>query len=208
MEEKDPSVSLLDAAVRRWLTYGTPGSGSAVSVMLLHGRSGSGKSLSCKLLERDLWAAYRRGDVQCYTPLFVSLPSTKDPERGAVDEVLSLCNLSLKQLTEESPRRRWLVIIDGYDEVAGSTNFVVNNRLPSLLPPNARVVVSCRTEYLEGKGSYRHLFRPDSSDTTLTELYVRPFGSSQVGAVGVGASSGCTVEISGPGVLGGVSYNA
>ena len=156
--------------------------------MLLHGQSGSGKSLSCKLLERDLWAAYRRGDSECYTPLFVSLPGTKDPDRSAVEEVLSLCDLSLKQLAEEKMRRRWLVIIDGYDEVAGSTTVVVNNRLPSLLPPYARVIVSCRTEYLDGKGSYRHLFQPGPSsdaDAALTELYVRPFGDRQVSCVGV-----------------------
>ena len=159
--------------------------------MLLHGRSGSGKSLSCKLLERDLWAAYRRGDADCYTPLFVSLPSTKDPDRGAVEEVLSLCDLSLRRLADETPRRRWLVIFDGYDEVVGSTNFVVNNRLPSLLPPSARVIVSCRTEYLEGKGVYRQLFRPGtgSSDSALTELYVRPVGTDQVCNMGWARSS-------------------
>ena len=45
------------------------------------------------------------------------------------------------------------------------------------------MIITCRTEYLEAKGSYRGLFTPgDVSRTSsqLQELFVRSFGGSQV----------------------------
>ena len=47
---------------------------------------------------------------------------------------------------------------------------------------STQVIVTCRTEYLEAKGSYRGLFdpRPGSASSTLQELFVRSFGAGQV----------------------------
>ena len=46
-----------------------------------------------------------------------------------------------------------------------------------------QIIITCRTEYLEAKGSYRSLFTPSeaSRDTSkLQELFVRSFGGNQV----------------------------
>ena len=46
-----------------------------------------------------------------------------------------------------------------------------------------QVIITCRTEYLEAKGSYRGLFTPGDATRTssrLHELFVRAFGGKQV----------------------------
>ncbi len=149
-------------------------------MLLLHGHSGSGKSLYCVLLEKGLWESYRR-DGSTFTPLLVSLPAAKDPEKAAVEEALRECGLSMTEAAEGG-KRRWLVILDGYDEVQGSSNFVTGNKLLTLMP-GVKVIVTCRTEYLDAKGSYRRLFTPGESKraaASLHELFVRPFGGTQV----------------------------
>lgn len=173
----DPSVQLLDDAVSAWLKV--PANES--QVLLLHGHSGSGKSLYCALLEQQVWTRYRLGDPSSVTPLLVSLPAVKDAEKGAVEEALRECGVSMADASEGGSRR-WLVILDGYDEVQGSANFVTGNKLLTLLP-GVKVIVTCRTEYLEAKGSYRRLFTPGDagrSNHLLTELFVRTFGAGQV----------------------------
>ncbi len=129
LDQDFANVIDLDTAVQLWLDKDV----SESQVLLLHGHSGSGKSLYCTTLEQRLWQQYRRGDSNCYTPLFVSLPSVMDPEKGAVEEVLREIDLTVS-LASEGGARRWLVILDGYDEVQGSANFVIGNKLPLLLP--------------------------------------------------------------------------
>jgi hypothetical protein len=74
-----------------------------------------------------VWERYRRVGA-AFTPLFISLSAVKDPARGAVDEALA--EVGLRSLTDkETQRRRWLLILDGYDEVRGATNFVIGNKL-------------------------------------------------------------------------------
>ncbi len=94
---------------------------------------------------------YRRGGAS-HTPLFVSLPAVKDPGKGAVEETLAgvgLSSLAKEEWTSvaaghggpliDGSGRHWVVILDGYDEVLGATNFVVGNKLDRA---GARVKVS------------------------------------------------------------------
>ena len=74
-----------------------------------------------------MWEQYRRTGTT-YTPVFVSLAAVKDPARGAVEEALA--DVGLRSLMDkDSVKRRWLVILDGFDEVQGATNFVIGNKL-------------------------------------------------------------------------------
>ena len=129
----DKSIRDLNDAVMAWL-MGSDSVGvdddsdDGHQVLLLHGQSGSGKSLFCVLLEQRLWAAYRRG-ATTYTPLLVALPTAKDPVKSAVEEPLRECGLSSLADGVEGGSRRWLIILDGFDEVQGNTNFVLSNKL-------------------------------------------------------------------------------
>jgi hypothetical protein len=79
------------------------------------------------LFEKCVWERYRRVG-SAYTPLFISLSAAKEPGKGAVEEALA--EVGLKSLSDkEDTLRRWLVILDGYDEVQGATNFVIGNKL-------------------------------------------------------------------------------
>ena len=84
----------------------------------------------CTLLERELWQEYRRGSTPpTYTPLLISLPAAREPSKSAVDEALNSCGLSSLVEALEGGSRRWLIILDGYDEVNGNTNFIQGNKL-------------------------------------------------------------------------------
>ena len=121
----DAGIRDLDDTVMTWLDDDDS------QVLLLHGQSGSGTSLYCLLLEQRLWQAYRRGTSSHtpYTPLLVSLPAAKEASKSAVEEPLRECGLSTLTDAWEAGRRRWLIILDGFDEVQGNTNFIIGNKL-------------------------------------------------------------------------------
>ena len=75
-----------------------------------------------------MWQSYRRG-ASSYTPLLVSLPASKEASKSAVEEPLRECGLSSLTEALEGGSRRWLIILDGFDEVQGNTNFIVGNKL-------------------------------------------------------------------------------
>ena len=79
-------------------------------------------------MEQQLWRAYRRG-ASSYTPLLIPLPACKEPSKSAVEEPLRECGISSLAAALEGGGRRWLIILDGYDEVQGNTNFIVGNKL-------------------------------------------------------------------------------
>ena len=90
-----------------------------------------------------MWQSYRRGTAS-YTPLLVSLPGCKEPTKSAVQEQLLECGLSsIKDaLAREGAPRQWLIILDGYDEVQGNTNFVVGNQLGGLAGVKVRTCIA------------------------------------------------------------------
>ena len=88
-----------------------------------------------------MWQSYRRGSASSYTPLFVSLPASKDAGKSCVEELLRECGLSTFTEAVEGGRRRWLIILDGFDEVQGNTNFILGNKLGGV----AGVKVVCST---------------------------------------------------------------
>ena len=75
-----------------------------------------------------MWSLYRRG-ASSYTPLLVPLPACKEPSKSAVEEPLRECGLLSLTAALEGGGRRWLIILDGYDEVQGNANFIVGNKL-------------------------------------------------------------------------------
>ena len=83
----------------------------------------------CAHLEGRLWEKYRRNDLACYTPLLVPLPNSRDPSKSALEDPLREAGLLSLTDALEGECRRWLIILDGYDEVQGSSNFVIGNGL-------------------------------------------------------------------------------
>ena len=83
-----------------------------------------------------MWQTYRRGSSSSYTPLLVSLGACKERSSTVAVEPLRECGLIVSSLAEviEDGSRRWLVILDGYDEVhwRGDINVVVSNQLNNI----------------------------------------------------------------------------
>jgi len=62
-------------------------------VILIQGPAGSGKSLLLQYLENNLWGDYQKGKP---IPLFISLPSLKDPTSEAIQQVFRSLGASEK----------------------------------------------------------------------------------------------------------------
>src|SRR5207237_7187884 len=83
-------------------------------VMLLLGDSGSGKSLYTQGLVAKKWQSY--APKQCI-PLWISLPSLKNPLEQAIEETLQKSGLTTSEIKQLKQEKQFLFIFNGYDEI-------------------------------------------------------------------------------------------
>ncbi len=158
-------------------------------VMLLLGSSGLGKTLFGYYLEQQLWKIYKSelSFSSQSIPLFISLARLKHPDTEAVEETLKAIGFeernfpSLKKLP-------FLFILDGADEINIRSNLYISNKLDAW--PNAKVMFTCRLEYLmQPVCEYRHWFQPSSShlhhikkpiSEIVVERFMAPFSLIQI----------------------------
>ncbi|KAF9114536.1 hypothetical protein BGW39_003330, partial [Mortierella sp. 14UC] len=151
-------------------------------VMLILGDSGAGKSTFNRHLEHHLWNEYKQGgDI----PLFINLPSIREPEVDMIRKQLKMYDFSDDQIQELKQHRRFFLICDGYDESQQLINLHKPNQLNQPGQWNTKMVISCRSQYL-GQ-NYRSRFIPQSSShygRTPAELFqeavITPFSEDQV----------------------------
>ena len=125
-------------------------------VLLLLGEAGSGKSTFVRHLTRNLWEAHSSQDPLAPIPLFISLPTLRDPYQNLIQEYLKdECELSDAQIRELQKNREFIFILDGYDEIPQRTRFYDDNKFTKW---RAKVIVTCRPGYL-GVG-YQNNFQP------------------------------------------------
>jgi hypothetical protein len=64
--------------------------------MLIHGSAGSGKSTAARRIEEFIWGIYQKNmgtqDYIPIIPLYIILPSLKDPLYNAIEETLKSDN--------------------------------------------------------------------------------------------------------------------
>ncbi|KAG0233266.1 hypothetical protein BGX31_004884 [Mortierella sp. GBA43] len=150
-------------------------------VFLLLGDSGAGKSTFNRALEYELWHAYNKKDGEI--PLYISLPSIDKPEHDMIPKQLRRFNFTDAEITELKFHRNFLLICDGYDESQLTQNLYMSNRLNQTGEWNARMVISCRSEYIGT--DYRDRFQPgdrnrQSDPTQLQEAVITPFSIDQI----------------------------
>jgi len=154
-------------------------------VLLILGDSGSGKSTFNRHLEYDLWKTYKpRGVI----PLFIDLKTIADDRQLVVQHLTSLNLFSPKQIVELRKKRQFILICDGYDECRSRSNLYDNNNLNRLSQWKAKLIVSCRSQYLGL--DYRTYFQPhaneiynnDHSDISdqFEEAVIVPFKQEQI----------------------------
>jgi len=149
-------------------------------VFLLLGDSGAGKSTFNREFECHLWRIYKKGGT---IPLHINLPAIDKPEQDMIPKHLRRCEFTETQIRELKLYHNFVLICDGYDESQQTNNLYTSNRLNQQGEWNAKMVISCRSEYLGV--DYRDRFQPgdrnERSETTLLqEAAITPFSIEQV----------------------------
>ena len=149
-------------------------------VLLLLGDSGAGKSTFNKALECDLWNSYKKSGP---IPLHISLPAIDKPDQDMIAKQLRRLDFTDAQIKELKDHREFILICDGYDECQQTRNLYNTNQLNQPDEWKAKMVISCRSEYIGA--DYRDRFQPgdrnrSSNSALLQEAVIMPFSTSQV----------------------------
>ncbi|KAF9082858.1 hypothetical protein BGX29_003531, partial [Mortierella sp. GBA35] len=151
-------------------------------VMLILGDSGAGKSTFNRHLENKLWQDYNTGGR---IPLFINLPALDRPDKDLIAEQLRLYRLTEAQIQELEQHRQFILICDGYDEGQLSLNLHTTNALNRSGQRNAKLLVTCRTQYLGP--DYRDRFVPKvtgqynrAANDLYQEAVIAPFSKRQI----------------------------
>jgi len=150
-------------------------------VFLMVGDSGAGKTTFGRELEFDLWQDYRPSTG--FIPLFIDLPVIDEPERDIIIKQLKKSNFTESDIRVLKKGRSFILICDGYDDGQQTHNLYTTNQLNQPGEWSAKMVISCRGDYLGI--DYRDRFQPRNrtrqSDSSLfEEAVIIPFTSDQV----------------------------
>ncbi len=151
---------------------------SEKKVLLLLGEAGSGKSTFNRYLARRLWEEYKKTEhsKDRPIPLFIPLSTLKDPSENLISEYLTEQGLSKAQIEVLRKAKKFIFILDGYDEIAQrSRAFYTNNKLEKW---QAKVIISSRPEYLGER--YQSKFHPVGKPSSLEEYRLAPFSDESV----------------------------
>lgn len=148
-------------------------------VLLLLGSSGAGKTLFARRLEREYCKAYKPDHL---IPFYIPLASVDNPKKNLIEQVLQQKGFLPEHITYAKKNCRFIFFIDGFDEIRGAENLIVTNHLTEW---TAKILVSCRTEYLlQCQRDYRTLFAPHSHErlqfAALREYTLAPFTKAQI----------------------------
>lgn len=181
----DPSPHDAGEMVKTWVCKGN------AKCLLLLGDSGAGKTLFGQWLVEE---GFKKADViGRRIPLFIPLSTQRDPSQGLIDQYLTSKEHGMG-ITDENQRefikqQPLLLILDGYDEIRTKNNIKINlyrsNELWKL--PNAKIIISCRSQALAAVHNYRTLFYPCNPldqllDDQLQEYFIHPFTPEQIDA--------------------------
>ncbi|KAG0213905.1 hypothetical protein BGX31_001183 [Mortierella sp. GBA43] len=149
-------------------------------VFLLLGDSGAGKSTFNRELEFQLWQTYNKTDP---IPLHVNLPTIDKPEHDMIAKQLRKAEFNERQIRELKLHRHFILICDGYDESQLTRNLYTSNRLNQPGEWRAKMVISCRSEYIGV--DYRARFQPGDRNqrygsVLFQEAVIAPFSMDQV----------------------------
>ncbi|KAG0308429.1 hypothetical protein BGZ97_013381, partial [Linnemannia gamsii] len=152
-------------------------------VLLLLGVSGAGKSTFDIQLEHTLWKDYKQGDP---IPLYINIPAINNPYSDLIDKQLRRLRIFSDVQTQELRQtRQFIVICDGYDESRLKKNLYTNNLLNQPEQWQAKLVISCRSQYLNS--DYRSRFHPQTANHyahptcgLMMEAVIAPFSRVQI----------------------------
>lgn len=149
-------------------------------VLLLLGNSGGGKSTFNRYYERELWQNYKPGSP---VPALIALPNLHNPGTELLREYFSHHGFNEKEIAVLQRDYQFSLILDGYDEIRQWKNLYASNQLHTW---QAKILISCRTQYLTNISDYARYFMPYQHEKPapqfLQEMTVVPFNESQIKA--------------------------
>ncbi len=142
--------------------------------LLLLGEAGSGKSTFNRHLAVSLWEAYsqKNNTEDVPIPVFIGLSSLSSPDRNLVSAFFEKQGFSREQIKELQSRHRFVLILDGFDEIEHrQQEFYKDNELSHW--KDAKIIISSRPEYLGP--NYQYKFHPPGEHKALQEYRLAPF---------------------------------
>ena len=126
--------------------------------MLIQGDAGTGKSVFLKVVEQQMWKAYERGHTD-FVPIFIRLAEVINPY-NCIEELMrsQLAGRSTYTQMKDSTKK-FLFMLDGYDELKSPKNMYITNRLAEW-QGTVKVIMTSRQEYLTAYGNYQKYFKP------------------------------------------------
>ncbi len=147
-------------------------------VMLLMGDTGSGKSVFAQQVFQQLLETRKKNDS---IPVWIPLPELLNPFEGAVEEVLKKQELTESQIVKMKANKRFIFIVDGYDELHQFQNCYMTNKWNEW---KAKVLITCRSQALYYQKDPDKYFVPFQREKRLAwllrKLYVAPFSQDQI----------------------------
>ena len=102
-------------------------------------------------------------------PIYINLPSLKDPVCEVLNETLSKCRITEEErVVFQQSDKKLVLVLDGYDEIKKAKNIFV---LSNLSKWNCKVIITCRSQFLVG--NYNNWFAPNVG--RLAEIKFIPF---------------------------------
>ena len=124
-------------------------------VLLLSGDAFSGKSTYCHLLYHRLWQYH--AEQEFVIPLYISLSTITNPGTQLIEESLTQQGLTAQEISDFKQQARFLLMIDGYDELGQFQNLYVSNHLKRW---DCQVIITCRHLFLAQEEDYQAYFTP------------------------------------------------
>ncbi|CAD8132531.1 unnamed protein product [Paramecium octaurelia] len=159
-------------------------------IMLIKGKAGSGKSRASRNIEELIWSCDQISPN--WIPIYVSLPSLKDPNHNLIDQALESENYNFDKIQVREFKEaiingnlKIVIILESYDEMkfkSIGTNLYQTNRLAQDLNIQAsdltvKIIITTRDEILNQIG-YQTWFYGQSIET-LKEIEILPFSVEQ-----------------------------
>ncbi|CAD8127673.1 unnamed protein product [Paramecium sonneborni] len=159
-------------------------------VMLISGNAGSGKSKAARKIEEYLWL--QQGIHSKWIPIFVSLPTLKNPKYNLFEQALEsenyqFDNYQIRDFKEaiQNGKESIILILDSYDEMKQDCiqqNLLMTNKLFQDLNiykvnRQMKVIITTRKEILNTAG-YQTWFYGESI-STLKEVQLQNFNEAQ-----------------------------
>lgn len=170
-EEKDGKDPFeLETAIQKFLQ-------GEKNTLLLLADGGSGKSLFCQHLTQQLTDPNNNNG---WLPIYIPLGGIQNPKRLLEEIFMQRYGFNEDQMVDLRENRRFLFILDGYDEMRQAVNLYLENQLQMW---QAKLLITCRPNALAP--DYLTYFLPydvtkQVTKQSLVEWYVISFSNEKI----------------------------